>query len=159
MQKRSLWIALAVLSLSPIRATAGPAEDFWTAFQNQNVTAMDAALAKGASVDSRGEQGMTALIMAAAAGRLETVKKLLDHGANPNAEADATLGGMTAIEVAAGKGAVEVMNLLLDKGAAIEGRSLAAFAPIDYAASQGQTRSIALLYARGASVTAPNRME
>jgi len=150
---KSVLVAIWLISCLPLPALAGPAEDFSTAFNNQNAPAMEQALAKGAPVD-RFEGGLTPLIMAAASGRTDIVKLLLDHGANPNLRADASMGGMTAIQAAAGTGAVDVISLLLDRGVSVESTDLMGGTPLDYASSQGKTKSIALLYARGGNVNA-----
>ena len=65
-------------------------------------------------LDYRDENGRTAMMWAADNGRTETVKLLLDKGADPNAH---NAYGWTALMLAAGRGNTEAVRLLLDKGA------------------------------------------
>ena len=158
MGNKSVLVAIWLIACLPLPALAGPAEDFSTALHNQNVLAMEQALAKGAPVDHF-EGGLTPLMVAAALGRTDLVKLFLDHGANPNLHADASMEGMTAIHAAAGIGAVDVVSLLIDRGAPVESTDLLGLTPISVASSQGKTRLVALLYARGANVNATVRRQ
>jgi ankyrin repeat protein len=63
--------------------------------------------------------GIRPLTVAAGGGHLETVKVLLDHGADINAE---DFSGWTALHAAAMNGRVAVVRYLLEHGAIIKGR-------------------------------------
>jgi hypothetical protein len=63
----------------------------------------------------------TALCAAAAHGRLEVVRLLLDGGADPSCAGSA---GGTPLMVAAGRGRLEVLRLLLERGATVDAVSL-----------------------------------
>jgi len=60
-------------------------------------------LEAGADADRHGDDGVTALIMAAAYGNVDIVRMLLERGADPRARAR---GGITALSNAAGGGAL-----------------------------------------------------
>lgn len=159
MGSKSILVAITLISCLPICATAAPAEGPSTAGQDQYFQATERTLANGAPVDKL-DGGMTLLIAAAAAGRADVVKLLLDHGANPNLHADASMEGATAIHAAAGMGAVDVVSLLIDRGVSVDSTDLLGMTPLSLASIQGKTRVIALLYARGANVNSapPNGM-
>jgi ankyrin repeat protein len=69
---------------------------------------------RGAALDQRDEQGMTALALAAEMGFQEAVEMLLASGADPNVT-DAS--GLTALDVSEEHGAHDVSSVLLRHGA------------------------------------------
>jgi ankyrin repeat protein len=71
-------------------------------------------IAEGADVNARSAAGETALMLAAARGRLEFMGLLIERGADANAATDA---GNTALMFAAARGQVDAARLLLDRGA------------------------------------------
>ena len=78
-------------------------------------------LEKGANVNAKDDQGMTALIAASRQGRVEVAQLLVDRDADVNAIDSA---GETALVYAASKGLFEVVKLLVENGAGlgVEGR-------------------------------------
>ena len=84
---------------------------------------------KGVSINSRAEDGSTALLIATNKNKAKTVKVLLDLHANPNI---ADTNGWTPLLSAADDGNVEIVNMLLSKGADIHatlnGKNAVAFA-------------------------------
>jgi cytohesin len=72
-------------------------------------------LEHGASVDLADSQGETPLHRAASAGNLESVRLLLDAGANPNAGSRGT-----PLAAAAYAGHLEVVRLLLERGSEVD---------------------------------------
>lgn len=78
----------------------------WTpllhAIHVRNRPAVVALLERGADVNRAGDSGITPLIMASGYGMAETVRHLLDRGADPRAE----MGGLNALWAAAGGGAI-----------------------------------------------------
>lgn len=109
-------------------------------------------LAEGASVESRDAHGNTLLMQAAIAGRAETVKLLLERGANANA----TNGhGATALMLAAGS--TEKIELLVARGADVNARSKLGNTPLmTTARAAGSAKAVALLLKHGAEVNATN---
>lgn len=91
------------------------------AAEKGNFREVRALLSKGANVNARDKDGITALMMAASGGHLEVVRVLLAHGADVNAKVNnAQTGGSdwTALSWASGHHP-EVVLELLDKGADI----------------------------------------
>ncbi len=78
----------------------------WTpllhAIHVRNGPAVTALIEAGTDVNRTGESGITPLIMASGYGMTETVRLLLDSGANPRAE----MRGLNALWAAAGGGAI-----------------------------------------------------
>ncbi len=76
-------------------------------------------LSRGAEVHPLNNARNDALKAAAAAGDVEVLRVLLDHGADPNSKAaiQASSGGNTALMVAAQCGHLEIVRMLLARGA------------------------------------------
>jgi ankyrin repeat protein len=70
-------------------------------------------VARGAQLEPRDDQGVTALALAAEMGFHEAVEVLLAEGADPNAH---DLSGMTPLDVAEEHGAHDIAALLLRYG-------------------------------------------
>jgi ankyrin repeat protein len=75
------------------------------------IAALDELRRCGASVDAVDEDGYTALHVAAAAGRADVVRWLLDSGADPSIQA---FDGRTALHAAAAVGHLEACELICD---------------------------------------------
>jgi len=71
-------------------------------------------LAKGANVHAVDANGITALQAAASSADLDSVRLLLDHGADPNTHAG---NGFTALMNAASSGNIEMVRLLIARKA------------------------------------------
>jgi Tfp pilus assembly protein PilF len=74
---------------------------------------------KGVSIDSRAEDGSTALLLATNLNRVKLVQVLLDLNANPNL---ADRNGWTPLLSAADEGNAEIVSMLLAKGADIRAK-------------------------------------
>ncbi|MEM4987538.1 ankyrin repeat domain-containing protein [Collimonas sp. H4R21] len=74
---------------------------------------------KGVSIDSRGEDGSTALLLATNLNRVKLVQALLDLNANPNV---LDRNGWTPLLSAADEGNAEIVSMLLAKGADVRAK-------------------------------------
>ena len=103
-------------------------------------------LEKGANVNAKDDQGMTALIAASRQGRVEVAQLLVDRDADVNAIDSA---GETALVYAASKGLFEVVKLLVENGAGlgVEGRGDWAKA-MAMACENGHTKTVQFLKVR-----------
>jgi len=84
------------------------------AVEETNLPAIDLLIQRGASLNQRDEQGMTALALAAEMAFQEAVEVLLAAGADPNVP---DKDGMTALDIAEEHGAHDISTLLLRYGA------------------------------------------
>ncbi|CAN0892816.1 ANK1 [Linum grandiflorum] len=92
-------------------------------------------------VDTKDEDGETPLLHAARQGHTDTVKYLLEHGANPCIPSDM---GVTALHHCAGEGHIELMKYLLSKGMKVDLDSDAG-TPLIWAAGHGQKDALKVL--------------
>ena len=88
-----------------------------TAYMPNNPPLVEAILAKSPKVDATDERGRTALFRAAAEGKAEAVRILMEHGANPNAQAN---DGSTPLLQAVTFARQSVIALLLERGAQVD---------------------------------------
>lgn len=115
-------------------------------------------LKNGADINSRNEEGATALILAAGVGNLEMVEMLLQAGA----EVDATdTRGWTALFKALfnyeqNRGFPDVVSALIDAGADIEHQIAYGTRPLMIAAGYGEARVVEILLLAGVDVGATN---
>ena len=93
----------------------------------------------------------TPLHRAAQNGNIEEVRRLLENGADVNAQAN---NGSTPLHAAAEEGQREVVQLLLDGGADIEVRDMFGDRPLHMAAEEGQREVVECLVKNGADVNA-----
>ena len=93
----------------------------------------------------------TALLVAARAGQIDTVRWLLDRGADPNAPSP---GDGNALIAAASEGEVGIMKLLLERGARIDEVVLGDENALITASDAGEVEAVKLLVSRGANVNA-----
>jgi len=92
-----------------------------------------------------------ALVGSAIRGDANSVKTLLDKGADVNVrDAD----GNTALDWAAGEGQLEIVKILLDKGADVNVKGMLGFTPLMAATTHGHTEIVKILLDRGADVNA-----
>jgi uncharacterized protein len=123
------------------------------AVKEGNLAGVQAALAAGATVEAKDEQGLPALLLAAADGQAKCVKLLLDKGAQVDAVADGL--GTTALMAAAAKpGNGETVRLLLDKRASVHAQNRAGHTALMYASDAEVAK---MLLSKGAAVDAKSR--
>lgn len=117
------------------------------------------ALLKGGDPNARNsvsgpEQGMTPLMYAARAGRLNNVKALIDAKANVGAQAT---DGRTALMYAAMSEDAAITAALLDAGAGVDARDEQAVTALMLAAARGDVLSLDLILRRGANPDSRNK--
>jgi ankyrin repeat protein len=94
--------------------------------------------------------GTALLVLAIYRSPLETVRALLEMGANPNYEA---LDGFPSVYAALSTDRVDrhaLIELLLDRGADMHARGVNDYTPLHYAVARRDARAIDILVARGA---------
>jgi CDP-diacylglycerol--serine O-phosphatidyltransferase len=104
-----------MLSASPPDTViaAGGRTLLMVAVEETNLPAVELIVARGAALDLRDDQGMSALAIAAEMGFHEAVEVLLAGGADPNMH---DLSGMTPLDTAEEHGAHDIASLLLRYG-------------------------------------------
>jgi ankyrin repeat protein/L-ascorbate metabolism protein UlaG (beta-lactamase superfamily) len=131
---------------SPIlSAAAGPA----------GRDAVELLLEHGADVHDRNNQGETALIMAARAGKRDVAELLLDRGVSVQAFSDG--GQETALHAAAQAGNIEIIELLIEGGADVNATGSFGWTPLGWTAVRGNAEAAAALIREGADVDAANQ--
>jgi ankyrin repeat protein len=121
-----------------------------TAAQAGNLGEVKKQLAWGVNPNSRTFWYLdTPLIVAAAYGRTEVVKLLLDKGADVNMGNE---GSETALHYAARHGHTEVMKILLEHGADVSEAGTGCGTPLQWATQNGQVKAAELLLAHGADI-------
>jgi ankyrin repeat protein len=106
-------------------------------------------LARGAQVDARNEQGLTALMMACWWGHAEIARALIAAGAELEA---VNVRGHSPLMIAAGCGHAEAVSVLLAAGAAVNQVGPMGDTALSAAAWEGQLETARLLIAAGADV-------
>jgi ankyrin repeat protein len=144
-----IWLALFALP-HPILA-ADLNSEFIKAAERGDTVAMEALLAKGADVNTKGKYGWTALMYAAQRGDLTTVQLLLSKGAAANARDEC---GDTALTQAAFDGYTEVAEALLAKGGDVNAANRRGETALMSAAKRGHAAIVRLLLTKGANANA-----
>lgn len=125
----------------------------WSAWRSGAILATQAVtiafaimLVTSTSIVAKADNSMT-LMEAIFDGNLESVKSLLDKGADVNAKME---GGVTPLMVASVQGNLEVANLLLDRGTDINAKTEKGNTALDFAGYKGSFEMVKLLKAHGA---------
>jgi ankyrin repeat protein/mono/diheme cytochrome c family protein len=117
----------------------------WAVHDAAKVTLL---VARGAEVNAKQIEGRTPLFLAASMGSSQqTVRLLIDHGADP---ALATANGQTPLMAAAARGNLELLQLLVDRKVDINAKNSAGETALMFAASSGNARAVTFLLERGA---------
>lgn len=148
----ALAFATLLLMFSSDRRVEAAEAQLFTLIRSGDAAGLRAALKSGVSVSVRDGAGNTPAISAAAYGSLDSLRALLDHGAEVNAT---NARGATALMRAAYDPAK--VALLLERGADVSQRSGFGTTALMLAArTSGSHRSVKALLERGADVNATN---
>lgn len=110
----------------------------------------EAALAANPALDAPLGGGMTPLAVAADAGNLYAVRRLLESGAAVDHRVDRS--AMSPLMLAAGRESVDILSALLAAGANPKLRTSSGFTPLLHAVIEGRTDNVRHLIAAGADV-------
>jgi ankyrin repeat protein len=131
-------------------------DDLLKAASNGEIEKVRSLLNKGAKVNAKDKDGVTALMWASEKGQTEIVNILLSKGAEVNARENNS--GMTALMVAAAEGHTAIVEALLAKGADVNAKDYNLGAtPLMGAAEYGYLNIIRTLIAKGADVNAKDK--
>ncbi|MDG2334238.1 MAG: ankyrin repeat domain-containing protein, partial [Myxococcota bacterium] len=140
-----LGLTLALCHCGPV---AEPRDKLHAAVRGHDLEALRALAGDPArGIDEPGDQGRTALQLAAELGRGEALGILLAGGADPNAPGP---NGRSALHLAARRGHFALATPLLAAGAAADSVSPDGWSVLHAAAQGGRSDWIELLLARGA---------
>ena len=123
--------------------------------QDDGVRVAQLLLERGAHVDTRRNDHWTPLHVASYSGNVEIVRLLLDHGADPEANAEGYMGSKPLHQVSCGKyrsqeDGVRVAQLLLERGADVDTRRNDHWTPLHVASYYGNVEIVHVLLDHGA---------
>ena len=104
---------------------------------------------KVVNVNSKDEQGKTALHYACQKGQFENVKSLINRGADINIQ---TISKKTPLHLATKRGSQEIVNFLLSKGASVNAKTKFGTTPLHMAAENGYYEIAEILIDYGAEI-------
>ncbi|XP_009291460.1 kinase D-interacting substrate of 220 kDa B-like isoform X3 [Danio rerio] len=116
--------------------------------EEENLSAIKAHLDKYREVDTRSENGQTALMLASEQGSLEIVQELIRRGANIHLD---DIDCWTALISAAKEGHTDVVKELLENNANVEHRDMGGWSALMWAAYKGRVEVAGLLLEKGAN--------
>ena len=127
--------------------------------QENGVRVAQLLLERGADVNTRRNDGWTPLNVASYFGIVEIVRLLLDHGADPEANAEGDMGEKPLHKVSCGKSrsqedGVRVAQLLLECGADVNSRRNDRWTPLHIASWSGKFEVVQVLIDHTAEVDA-----
>ena len=151
-----------ITKLEPPTAKA-PDISIWSVAADGNIEAVKQAIADGADVNVKDQNGRTPLQLAALRGHKEVAELLIAKGADVNAQHD-KISGQTPLHYAAYYGLKEMVELLIAKGADVNAKQeeliemvdTGGWTPLHFAANGGYMEVAELLITEGADVNAKN---
>jgi len=124
-----------------------PLQSALTFQHNNNPEVLDFLLDHGAEVECSGDEGISNLLIASAAGYERLIYILLEGGVDLNAR---NRFGLTALHIAAWTGHKQIVELLIENGAEIDAESLDGRRPITMARESNNQEIIDLLLSQDA---------
>lgn len=121
----------------------------WKAARSGDIKRVQSLISSGADVNSKNEDGLTPLHVAAVRGREAIVKLLIEQDADVTTK---NKDGQTLLHHVAREGHVNIVELLLDSGADLSAKDNAKRTPLNYALRWRKRDVVELLVTRGADV-------
>jgi ankyrin repeat protein len=145
-----------VISALSAQDAGSPSDAFYAAIRENDLAGLQSLLAKGADPNAADPRGRsTPLMHAASVGSVESMKLLVDHKADVNAE---NADGLTPLMLSVTD--LEKVQLLLAQGANVNAVSKRGRTPLMLAAaSDGSAPIVRILMARGANAKAVDAMK
>ena len=140
---KQLLITIAAVVLV---GCGNPDGALFQAVKDINIEAIKQAIADGADVNAKDQNGRTLLQLAALKGHKEVAELLIAEGADVNAK---TNSGWTPLVVAAVRGHKEVVELLIAKNANVNAKNDGGETPLDWAIQRKRTEIADLLRKHG----------
>ena len=147
MLKRLLPIAVTCLLSASVYAT----DSYYEAVQKSDLAGIGQYLVNAKETDARGTNGKTALMIAAKAGDVVLVNRLLQRDADANA---VNINGGTPVMFAAISGNTGVIQALLDSGADINARGSNGWNALMVSAAKGHESATRMILDAGADINA-----
>lgn len=137
------------------RRLDAPIEQWLRAAREGDVKTLSRMLAEGADPNATAPSSVTALAFAAAAGKLDAIRLLIDKGADVSAQS--AWYGTRALVEAAKFGQKDACKLLLELGANIQDGHNFNMTPLHETAFHGRLDTARFLIAEGADLNAKNK--
>ena len=159
-KSKMLMALMLVFALWATVAIAGVNEDFLEAAEHGDLPAVKNFIDNGADVNTKRDDGITALIFASQNGYKEIVELLLAKGADVNVK---DIYGVTALMGASYSGVdlhghKDVVELLLAKGADVNVKDIYGRTALIRASHKGNKDVVELLLAKGANINAEDNI-
>lgn len=141
-------VAAPTASPAPIASDATPQPQYTPdnsihmAAEVGDVARIQRFLSQGVSASEPDPVGLQPLAYASNKGRIEVMRILIEHGADPNAQGHQKLAPLHG---AAFHGSLEAIQFLVDRGADVNIRTSAEFTPLKIARLRNQAEAAALL--------------
>jgi len=150
-----VWVLAGVLWPQSSSAQTGKALDerLFASIDQEDMGALQAALAGGASLSAHSDRGQTPLVAAAAQGNAAIFRALLEAGANPD-EVDAN--HEAPVIQAAFSDQIDVMRVLLTSRPKLDVQNLSGWSALSLAVNRRDKAMIELLVRAGANVNTVN---
>lgn len=123
--------------------------EFVAASTRGDLRTLSSMISQGVGVDSRNQDGLTALMLAAKRGDLETVQFLVENGASINARSNSKIGS-SVLSFSMGTDSPEVARYLIGKGVDLDTHSRAGDSPLIFAILNQNYEFAELFLASGA---------
>ena len=145
-QTRTGWKTCATMFLLPLlfaqAAYGGINAKLLEAANAGDATEVERLLEKGADVNAKAKDGMTALMAAALFDHTEIAEALIGAGADVNVKAEE---GLTALMLAAAYGHIKTVRILIDAGARVDAETQKSTTAVMLAAYGNQPEFVNIL--------------